>query len=279
MPRRSEASVRSRRLAFTLRKLRRATGMTGADVAKAVEMSASKISRVESAESGIYLDDVEKLLDFYGVTKKQRVQLLDLARHAEQRGLLRVNSAHFPEDWQTWADFEEEANALHFYEPLMIPGLLQTAEYARKIICATGNDLDDDQVETLVSSRMARQGLLTRSNPLQLHAVIEQSVLERQFGDPHVYGRQIRHITDMAEMPNITVQVIPTEAGLHPGLNGAFVILKYDDDPSLVLLENKIASHFLDEPDQIALFEDTWGVLRDVAFTAEETAAYLKGLA
>src|SRR5688500_14218517 len=121
MPRRSEASVRSRRLAITLRKLRRATGLTGADVAKAVEMSPSKISRVESAESGIYPDDIEKLLDFYGVGKKQRVHLLDLARHSEQRGLLRVNNAHFPEDWQTWADFEEEANALLFYEPMMIP--------------------------------------------------------------------------------------------------------------------------------------------------------------
>lgn len=253
--------------------------MTGADVAKAVEMSASKISRVESAESGIYLDDVEKLLDFYGVTKKQRAHLLDLARNAEQRGLLRVNNAHFPEDWQTWADFEEEANALLFYEPLMIPGLLQTAEYARKIIWATGHGMDDDQIETLVSSRMARQGLLTRSNPLQLHVIIEQSALERPIGDRHAYGRQIRHIIDMAEMPNITVQAMPTEAGLHPGLNGAFVILKYDDDPSLVLLENKIASHFLDEPDQIELFEDTWGILRDVAFSVEETAAYLKGLA
>ncbi|WP_367132787.1 helix-turn-helix domain-containing protein [Saccharothrix sp. HUAS TT1] len=279
MPRRSEASVRSRRLAFTLRKLRRATGMTGADVAKAVEMSASKISRVESAESGIYLDDVEKLLDFYNVTKKQRVQLLDLARHAEQRGLLRVSSAHFPEDWQTWADFEDEANGLLNYEPLTIPGLLQTAEYARHIIFATGHALDDDQIERLISSRMARQGLLTRANPLRLHAIIEQGALERQFGDPHAYGRQVRHIMDMAAMPNITVQVIPTEAGLHPGLNGAFVILKYDDDPSLVLLENKIASHFLDEPDQIRLYEDTWGVLRDVAFSVEETATYLKGLA
>ncbi|WP_158848528.1 helix-turn-helix domain-containing protein [Saccharothrix deserti] len=278
MPRRSEASVRSRRLAITLRKLRRATGMTGADVAKAVEMSASKISRVESAESGIYLDDVEKLLDFYGVTKKQRVYLLDLARHAEQRGLLRVNNAHFPEDWQTWADFEDEASALLNYKPLTIPGLLQTTEYARQIIWATGHGLDEDQIETLVSSRMARQGLLTRSNPLQLHAIIEQAVFDRPFGDPHVYSRQIRHIVDMSEMPNITVQVMPTEAGLHPGLNGAFVILKYDDDPSLVLLENKIASHFLDEPNQIELFEDTWGVLRDVAFSVEETAAYLKGL-
>lgn len=279
MARRAGTSVRSRRLAYILKKLRSAAGVSTDAVGEAVGMSGSKISRIETSWMGIYPDDLEKLLDFYQVGRQQRVHLLDLARHSEQRGLLRVNNAHFPEDWQTWADFEEEANALLFYEPLTIPGLLQTAEYARMIIRATGHGLDDDQVETLVSSRMARQGLLTRRDPLQLHVIIEQGALERPLGDPRAYGRQIRHIIDMAEMPNITVRVMSVEAGLHPGLNGAFVILKYDDDPSLVLLENKVASHFLDEPDQIEVFEGTWGVLRDMALSVEETAAYLKGLA
>ncbi len=279
MARRSGPSVRSRRLAITLRKLRRATGMTGADVAKSVDMSGSKISRVESAESGIYLDDVEKLLDFYGVTKKQRVYLLDLARHAEQLGLLRINNTNLPEDWQTWADFEDEAGSLLHFQPLVIPGLLQTAEYARTLIKATGHGLTDDQVDALVASRIARQGLLNRANPLRFHVIIDQSAVERPFGGPGAHARQVRHLADISELDNVTVQVLPTAAGLNAGLNGPFVILEYDDDPSLVLLENKISSIFLDEPEQIEVFEAMWSDLRELALGSGETVEFLKRLA
>ncbi|WP_344925273.1 Scr1 family TA system antitoxin-like transcriptional regulator [Saccharopolyspora gregorii] len=134
-------SVRSRRLAYVLRKQRIAAGLSAAELARSVGMSGSKISRFENCESGIYLDDLEKLIDFYGMSKKRRVELLDIARHAEERGWLRLRSGEFPADWQTWVDFEDEATALRSYEPLIIPGLLQTAEYARSIIRATGGAL------------------------------------------------------------------------------------------------------------------------------------------
>lgn len=248
-------------------------------VGEAVGMSGSKISRIESSEIGVYLDDLEKLLDCYKVARKQRVELLDLARHAEQRGLLRMNNQNLPEDWQTWADFEDEASSLLNYEPLMIPGLLQTPEYARSIISATGHGLTDTQVDALVASRMARQGLLSRNTPLKLSVIIEQSVLERPFHDHGAHRRQIRHLIDAGERPNITVRVVPTDAELHGGLNGPFVILEYDDDPSLVLLENKVASLFIDEDEQIEVFEATWAALRRLAYTVEETLDYLKGLA
>jgi hypothetical protein len=248
-------------------------------VGEAVGMSGSKISRIESSELGVYLDDLEKLLDCYKVARKQRVDLLDLARHAEQRGLLRMNNQNLPGDWQTWADFEDEASSLLYYEPLVIPGLLQTPEYARSIIKATGHGLTDAQVDALVASRMARQGLLSRSTPLKLSVLIEQSVLERPFHDQGAQHRQIRHLIDAGERPNVTVRVVPTDAELHSGLSGPFVILEYDDDPSLVLLENKIASLFIDEDDQIEVFEATWAALRRLAYTEEETLDYLKGLA
>lgn len=248
-------------------------------VGEAVGMSASKISRIESSEIGVYLDDLEKLLDCYKVARKQRVELLDLARHAEQRGLLRMNNQNLPEDWQTWADFEDEASSLLNYEPLMIPGLLQTPEYARSIIAATGQGLTEAQVDALATSRMARQGLLSRNTPLKLRVIIEQSVLERPFHDPGAHRRQIRHLIDAGERPNVTVRVMPTDAELHGGLNGPFVILEYDDEPSLVLLENKVASLFIDEEDQIEVFEATWAALRRSAYTEEETLDHLKGLA
>lgn len=279
MARRAGTSVRSRRLAYILKKLRSAAGISTDAVGEAVGMSGSKISRIETSGMGIYLDDLEKLLYYYKVARKQRVELLDLARHAEQRGLLRVNNQNLPEDWQTWADFEDEASSLLFYEPLVIPGLLQTPEYARSIIKATGHGLTNPQVDALVASRMARQGLLSRNPPLKLSVIIEQGVLERPFHDQGAQRRQIRHLIDAGERPNITVRVVPTDAELHGGLSGPFVILRYDEDPSLVLLENKVASLFIDEDDQIEVFEATWAALRRLAYTPEETLDYLKGLA
>jgi transcriptional regulator with XRE-family HTH domain len=259
-----------------LRKLRKNTGMTGADVAKALDISGSKISRVETSESGIYLDDIEKLLDFYNVTRALRAELLDLARHAEERGLTRMNNAHLPEEWQAWLDFEDEASRILNYEPFMIPGLLQTPEYSRAIIKATGHGMSNAEVDALVTSRMARQGLLSRTKPLILDVILEESVLERMFGDPAAQRRQIRHLADMAELPNITVRVAPTSAGLHSGLNGPFVILEYDEEASLVLLENKIANIFLDEEEQIQVFEATWADLRQLAYSPDETVEYLR---
>ncbi|CCH27889.1 helix-turn-helix transcriptional regulator [Actinosynnema sp. NPDC047251] len=280
MARRAGRSVRSRRLAHILRKLRNATGLSTDATGEAVGMSGSKISRIETSEIGVYMDDLEKLLDLYGVTKKERVHLLDLARHADQRGLLRINNPNLPEDWQTWADFEDEASALLNYEPLVIPGLLQTDEYAQALIRATGYGLTGEQVDLLVASRRVRQGLLTRSSaPVKLHAIIEQGVLERPFGDRAAHSRQLRHLAEIAQRPNVTLRVVPTTASPHAGLDGPFVILEYDADPSLVLLENKVSSLFLDEPEQIEIFEATWRALRSAALSPAGTVEFLRGLA
>jgi uncharacterized protein DUF5753/helix-turn-helix protein len=258
MARRAGPSVRSRRLAYMLRKFRENAGLSCVEFGKAIGMSSSKISRVETCDNAVYLDDVEKILDFFQVQGARRVEILDLARHAEQRGWLRMQGPDLPQDWQTWVDFEAEASALCMYQPLTIPGILQTSEYAQAIIRATGSNLSDDQVDTLVTSRMSRQSLLSRSRPLKLHVVIEENVLTRPIGDPDALGRQLNNLADSAARANITVRILPTDAGLHCGLNGPFVVMDYDDEASLVLLENKVSSLFLDEQDEIDAYTTSW---------------------
>ncbi|RZS37544.1 hypothetical protein EV193_105100 [Herbihabitans rhizosphaerae] len=250
--------------------------MTGDALAKAVGMSPSKVSRVEHCEAGIYLDEVEKLLDFHRVSKRKRVELLDIARHAQERGWLRVNNPSLPKDWQAWLDFEAEANALSMYTPLTIPGLLQTSEYARAIIEATGTWLSDNEIDAMVASRMSRQGLLSRSTPLRLDTVIEESVLTRPLGDPEMQARQLRHLVNSAHRPNITIRVLPHAAGLHAGLNGPFVMLDYDDETSLVLVETRVSSLFLDEQEHIDDYEAVWHQLSDLAFDLGETTEFLR---
>jgi hypothetical protein len=279
MARRAGASVRSRRLAYVLRKLRVASGLSCVEFGEVVGMSSSKISRVETCDSGIYIDDVEKMLDFYEIGGTRRMEILDLARHAEQRGWLRMQGPELPGDWQTWVDFESEATALSSYQPLTIPGQLQTAEYARAIIQATGSGLSDDQLDTLVTSRLSRQGLLSRSRPLTLHVIIEEGVLAHPIGDKAVLTRQLNYLADAAARPNISVRILPTEAGLHSGLNGPFVIMDYDEDASLVLLENKVASMFLDEEEQIETYSTSWEELLMLSHDDETSVAVIRAAA
>lgn len=278
MARRAGPSARSRRLARTLRKLRAETGASAAEVGAAVAMSGSKINRIEAAEIGIYQDDLEKLLDHYQVSRKRRAELLEIARSAEQRGWLRLRNPNLPDDLLTWTDFEDEATALRLYEPMTVPGLLQTAEYARAIISATGTGLSESQTDALVTTRLARQSLLSREHPIQLHVIVEETILTRPFGGNGVLGRQLRHLVDAAAQPNVTFQVLPTEAGLHPGVTGAFVVLEYDDGPSLVCLEHMLVSHFLEEDEQIEAYASAWGVLEGLARPPEESVDVVRKL-
>lgn len=279
MPRRPGPSARSRRLAQTLRKIRAEKGSSAAEVGKELGMSGSKINRIETCEIGIYLDDLEKLLDFYQVTQQRRVELLDIARHAEQRSWLRTRNAHFPADWQTWSDFEDEATGLRHYSPLVIPGLLQTPEYARAVISATSDAMPEREIDDLVANRMARRDLLSRPQPIQLHVILEESALTRRPGDVACHVRQLRHLEDEAGRGNITLQILPSSVGLHAGMAGAFILLAYDEEPSLIWLEQLVSSLFLEEDEHIETYQATWRSLTEAALTPEQTLDRLRHMA
>lgn len=279
MPRRPGPSVKSRRLAVVLRRLRTSSGLSAAEVSRQTDLSPSKVSRMESAEIGFYIDDLEKLLDLYRVSPQRRVELMDVARHAEQRGWLRMNNPNLPHDWQTWVDFEDEASGLQQYAPLTIPGLLQTPEYAREVIEVTGNDLAPHEVDALVTSRMARQGMLSRAEPLRLHVVLNESALAQPFGGTGAHERQLRRLLDSAAQEHVTIQVLPADAGLHPGLAGAFTVLQYDHEASLVLLENSVSNLLLDEEEHIEAYSRNWERLVDLSHGPDESLDVIDGLA
>jgi transcriptional regulator with XRE-family HTH domain len=272
MARQAGPSARSRRLTMVLTQLRVAAGLTRADLAKAVGMSPSKITRIESMESGIYERDLQLLLDFYQVTGERRGELLELVRHAQERGWLRTYSNDaFPEDWQAWIDFEADATGVFNYEPSMIPGLLQTPEYAKAIIQATTSGLSAFDIDRLVASRMARQVRLSHAHPLKLHAIIEEGALMRPFGDAHARVRQLLHLASFAAHPNVQIQILPIEAGLHRALYGPFAILEFGDNTRLIHLEAATSGTFLDEEDQIKFYKQTWDELRELAYNTEKS--------
>jgi Domain of unknown function (DUF5753) len=187
--------------------------------------------------------------------------------------------ATLPEDWQTWTEFEAGATGIFNYETLLIPGLLQTPEYARAIIRSTTSGLPDAEVDKLTTSRVARQALFNRAHPLKLHAIIEESALSRPVGGADAWIRQLQHLISCASHPNILIQVAPTNAGSHSGLNGPFVILDYGDDTKLIHLENKTVNLFLDQEREIEEYMQTWTQLQELAHNAAESVKLISVIA
>jgi transcriptional regulator with XRE-family HTH domain len=229
--------VRRRRLGLELKRLREGAGLKGNDAAKSLKWSASKLSRLEAGRSTPTPADVAKLLDLYQLNDEaQREKLAILTKEARKKGWWQLYS-DIP--YTTFIGLEAEAETILTYETV-IPGLLQTSQYAEAINRATGPGLTDEALEQRLDVRMQRQQLLTQHNPIQLRAVLDESALCRMVGGPEVMRAQLAHLLDMADSPNVLLQAIPFSIGAHPGtLVGPFVILRFahPEDPDVVYVE------------------------------------------
>ena len=220
-------TVRQRRLAAELRRLR--GDLTGDDVAAALGWSPSKVSRYELARSTPKVAEVGKLLDYYGVTGSHREQILALAREAAQKGWWEAYSDALPEELTALIALEDEASSSWMWELDVIPGLLQTEEYARQVISGgyqIGIPLLPSQIDQRVEVRLRRQNTLTRGNPMELSVVLDESVLLRRNTDTQVMRTQLAHLLEVSELPNVTVQIFPLQT-LHPVTTSSFLLLKF----------------------------------------------------
>ena len=274
----THTSVRSRQVAAELRKLRENAGMSCAEVAKRLGMSASKVSRIETGNSGLQVEDVAALLGLYQVHATRREELVDLVRRAEERGWWQRQGSGLPQLWRSLMDFEATATRIQNFEPLVVPGLLQTAEYCRVIIRGTDATLSEAELDNLVASRMARQALLTRSTAPQFLAVFDEAALRRPVGEPGVLGRQLQHLVSVAERPNVTLRVVPLAAGAHAGLRGPFIILEFDGEASLVFVENHRTGLFLEDEADLAGYRLALGNILNAALAPPATVDLLAAL-
>jgi transcriptional regulator with XRE-family HTH domain len=207
----SAPTVQRRRVAAELRRLRTESGYTADAVGELLGWSKAKVSRYELARSGLKPSDVESLLDLYGVRGERREQLLALAKEATQRGWWEAYSDVLPEEYLAYIGLEAEATSTLQWQINVIPGLLQTERYAREIIVGYREIAKTAPVvvERRLQARMLRQDVLTGNPPLELTAIIDESVLQRQRGDRAVMHEQLEHIAATAEMPNVTLRVLP----------------------------------------------------------------------
>jgi len=202
-------ALRRRRLAAELRRLR--GNLPGHEVARGLGWSTSKVSRYELGRSTLPLDEVEKMLDFYGVTGPERGQLLSLAREANEKGWWEDYADALPDEHQAFIGLEAEAASAAIWAVEIVPGLLQTEDYARQVHLGYQAvvPIPPGIIDTRVKVRMIRQQVLARDPPLELSVVLDESVLLRPIGKPRLMYAQLQHLLQMTDLANIELRVLP----------------------------------------------------------------------
>lgn len=211
MPTSGSPTVRRRRLAAELRHLRDSTGKTAEEVGKGLNWSKAKISRYELAQSGLKPADVARLLEYYGVQGSQREQLLVLAEEATYKGWWEAYSDVLTEGHLAFIGLEAEATSILEWQINVVPGLLQTQQYAREVLSGYQEvaTISPRAIQRRIETRLTRQQILTRDDPLEYVALLDESVLHRQRGDQSVMRTQLQRLADVSELQNVTIRILP----------------------------------------------------------------------
>jgi transcriptional regulator with XRE-family HTH domain len=228
VPEHGSPSVRRRRLAAELRRLRERAGFIGEEIADRLGWSTSKLSRIETSKSGIKQQDLELLLDLYHVAEPHRSELKALARESHRAARAETTGARLPEVHAGFLSVEAEAESVWDWEPQVVPGLMQTEEYARAVMLGWTSmfRLPLGEIDRRVEAQRLRQQVLERDPPLILSFVIDESVLRRRIAGASVMSGQLERMIEVSHMPNISLRILPLE-GNHPVLTGAFTYIRF----------------------------------------------------
>ncbi len=241
-------------LGAQLRRLREDKRISLADAGEVIRASHSKMSRLETGRVGFKDRDIADLLTLYGVTDEaDREAVRALARRANAPGWWHDYSDVLPSWFEAYVGLEEAAAQIRAYEVQFIPGLLQTSDYARAVTLLGHGSASAGEIERRVNLRMARQAVLDRTNAPNLWVVLDEAVLQRPFGDWEIMRGQLKHLLEMAQRPQVTIQVIPFNAGGHAAAGGPFSILRFaePDLPDVVYLEQLNSALYLDKPEAV----------------------------
>lgn len=263
-----------------LRRLREAQGVSREDAGYAIRGSGSKISRLELGRVGFKERDVADLLTLYGVEDPQEHEtFLDLVRQSNKPGWWHSYNDLVPTWFQEFVGLEESASRIHSYEIQFVPGLLQTERYAYAVASQGRPEAASDEVKRRVHLRMQRQRRLMLPGAPRFWAVIDESVLHRPIGGPSVLREQLEHLLEMADLPHISLQILPFELGRSTA-EGAFTILRFAEPeiPDIVYLEHLCGALYLDKTDEVEMYSKASHRLAVDALTPEATKKKLRSL-
>jgi hypothetical protein len=251
------------------------------EVAEALGWSESKLSRIETAVVGIRSGDLHKLLRFYDVESVESTRLTKLANQSRQRAWWEGYGNALTSPYETYIAFEAEAGSIRNFEAQVVPGLLQTAEYARAVIEADGIYEDPSVLDTRVQVRMARQAVLIRDPQPSLFVVLDEAVLRRSIGGPAVMRRQLVTLAEAGQRPNVTLQVLPFEVGAHRALAGSFIILDFPDgtDPPLVYSEGMSGGVFRTKAEDVRSYRTSFDAVREAAMSPDGSRELIAAVA
>jgi len=268
-------------LGARLRLLREAAGVTPKDAGYAIRASHAKISRLELGRVGSKERDLADLLTLYGVhDEAARRAFLDLARQANTPGWWHRYSEAMPGWFELYVGLEQAATLIRAHEVQFVPGLVQTADFARALITTWSPDLPEEEVERRVDLRLRRQTVLTRPDPLRLWAVVDEAALHRPVGGRQVLRAQLARLAELLDLPNVTVQVLDDRSVGHAAANGPFSILRFaaPDLPDVVYLEQLTSALYLDKRTDVDRYALTMNRLVVEADTPARTQDILAGL-
>jgi transcriptional regulator with XRE-family HTH domain len=255
-------------LGVELRKARTASGLTQQQVADKLGVTRPTVTRYEDGTRFPDPETVAQICEFLGLDDELAADLMERARAGDRGPWLTITIHEQQRQLNELLAREHEAVAITSVTPLLIPGLLQTSDYARAIMITA--DVPEHQIETRVAVRMGRKEALTRRRPAKLLALINESVLWQSIGGPEVMAAQLRYLLEVSEWPTVDLRVVPKDSGWHPGLEGPFTLVEFADGSAIVHIETRASGLFLVEPEHVAPYQAaTKRVLQEAMSPAE----------
>jgi transcriptional regulator with XRE-family HTH domain len=272
----SNPTIRRRELGVVLKSLRAAKGWTVNHVAEKLQVSPSKVSRLENGLRGVGAVDISKLCDLYEVDSDERQHLTELARASRQRA--RWQPLGLP--YSTYIGLEADATSISDYGLGIMPGLLQTPDYARAVVRAAVPRWVPDVVKQRVEGRMLRQQLLLSEHPPRFEAVVDESVLHRVVGNRSVMRAQLQRLLELGDLPSVTLRVIPYSAGALPAGNNKFIILRFTEPavPDVVYIEGLTRDEYLKDPHEVEVYNTTFRTLVHLAASPRATREIISAM-
>ncbi|MFF7098416.1 helix-turn-helix domain-containing protein [Streptomyces rubradiris] len=269
------AIVLGRRLAA----LREAAGFTAGRAAAQLRIAQTTVTRMEKAETSLKYATVKTLLEIYGVSQPEIDEFLGLLDQATTPGWWQSFRDVLPGWFGVHVSLESAATEIRGYEPGVIPGLLQTPDYARAVLERGLPRMLPDVLERSVDLRIKRQDILVREDPSppQLWLVTDETSLRRPAGSPAIMREQIEHLLHVTELPNVTLQVCPFAAGLHPGAFGPFTIFQFEipELPDIVCTDSLSRAGYSEQREEVALFRQALGEIGTYALSKQKTKEFL----
>ncbi|HEY1919997.1 MAG TPA: helix-turn-helix transcriptional regulator [Streptosporangiaceae bacterium] len=270
------STVPRRQLGRYLRELRNKQRLTVRAAAVKLEWSEAKIWRIETGQTSLRSLDVEAVCRVYGAPADLTEALMGLAKETKAKGWWQAYGDVVPEWFDVYIGLEEAASIISTYESELVPGLLQSEDYARTVIKAGHHEDTDDEIDRRVRLRMERQALVRRvTSPPQLRVMLNEGILRRPVGSSAVMVGQLNQLAETAELPNVSLRVVPFSAGMHQGLlTGPFVVLRFpvnadgrDSEPPTLYADSITGALYLDKPQEIerydSAFDSIWNTSLD----------------